>query len=78
MWTCRCLREAIGTRVLSDNDKGQFLKFLGLLMEPVLTDAGEEKRLLSPQELVQTFVLPSLSSTSESLKVEELVGLLNR
>lgn len=62
---CRCLQEMIRTRSLSANEKEQFIKFLSLLMMPFMTVEGEGKRLLSPQELVNTFVLSNLSSMSE-------------
>lgn len=58
---CWCLQEVVRTRSLSGNEKEQFLKFLGLLMMPVMTTEGEENRFLSPQEVVNTFVLPNLS-----------------
>ncbi|XP_042269842.1 gem-associated protein 4 [Thunnus maccoyii] len=69
---CWCLQEVIRTRSLSDNEKDQFLKFLGLLMMPVMTVEGEEKRFLSPQEVVNTFVLPNLSSMGHSSVDKEL------
>lgn len=61
---CRCLQEIIKTKSLSANEKQQFLKFLGLLMKPVMTVEGEERRqsFLSPQEVVNIFVLPNLST----------------
>lgn len=61
---CRCLQEIIKTKSLSANEKQQFLKFLGLLMKPVMMVEGEERRqsFLSPQEVVNIFVLPNLST----------------
>lgn len=61
---CRCLQEIIKTKSLSANEKQQFLKFLGLLMKPVMTVEGEERRqsFLPPQEVVNIFVLPNLST----------------
>lgn len=61
---CRCLQEIIKTKSLSANEKQQYLKFLGLLMKPVMTVEGEERRqsFLSPQEVVNIFVLPNLST----------------
>ncbi|XP_030599322.1 gem-associated protein 4 [Archocentrus centrarchus] len=62
---CRCLQDVIRTKSLSASEKEQFLKFLGLLMEPVTAAEREGKgeRFLSPQEVVNTFVLPNLSAT---------------
>lgn len=60
----RCLQETIKTKALSANEKEQFLKFLGLLMMPVITVEGEEC-FLPPQEVVNIFVLPNISTTSE-------------
>lgn len=64
---CRCLQDVIKTKSLSANEKEQLLKFLGLLMMPVMTVEGEERRqsFLSPQEVVNTFVLPNLSTTGQ-------------
>ncbi|XP_054650225.1 gem-associated protein 4 [Dunckerocampus dactyliophorus] len=64
---CRCLQETTISRSLADNEKEQFLKFVILLMRPTVTGGGERESLLSPQELVNTFVLPNLSFTSGSL-----------
>ncbi|KAM7413668.1 hypothetical protein PAMA_020854 [Pampus argenteus] len=75
---CWCLQEVIRTRSLSANEKEQFLKFLGLLMVPVMTVEGEEKRFLSPQEVVNTFVLPNLSSVGHrSVDIELSLQLLH-
>lgn len=64
---CRCLQETIKTKALSANEKEQFLKFLGLLMMPVMTVEGEEWRqsFLQPQEVVNVFVLPNISTTGK-------------
>ncbi|XP_077397524.1 gem-associated protein 4 [Festucalex cinctus] len=58
---CRCLQEVVSSKALSDNEKEQFVKFVALLMLPVATGEGEKEVLLSPQELVNTFVLPNLT-----------------
>ncbi|XP_077421829.1 gem-associated protein 4 isoform X2 [Vanacampus margaritifer] len=58
---CRCLQKVVSSRSLSDNEKEQFLKFVALLMLPVATGGEEKETLLSPQELVNTFVLPNLA-----------------
>ncbi|XP_031139443.1 gem-associated protein 4 [Sander lucioperca] len=66
---CRCLQEMIKTKSLSANEKEQLLKCLGLLMMPVMTVEGEEERrqsFLTPQEVVNIFVLPNLSTTAKS------------
>ncbi|XP_037631289.1 gem-associated protein 4 [Sebastes umbrosus] len=66
---CRCLQEMIKTKSLSANEKEQFLKYLGLLMTPVVTAEGEVERrqsFLTPQEVVNIFVLPNLSATGQS------------
>lgn len=64
---CTCLRETIKTRSLSANEKEQLLKFLGLLMKPVVTVEGDEKKqsFLSQKEVVNYFVLPNLSTLGE-------------
>lgn len=64
---CRCLQEILQTKSLLANEKQQFLKFLGLLMKPVMTAEGEEIRqsFLPPQEVVNMFVLPNLSTGGE-------------
>ncbi|KAG8002261.1 Gem-associated protein 4 [Nibea albiflora] len=65
---CRCLQEIINTKALSANEKEQFLKYVGLLMTPVMTGEGEGRRqsFLPPQEVVNIFVLPNLSATGQS------------
>ncbi|KAM9359231.1 gem-associated protein 4 [Symphorus nematophorus] len=65
---CRCLQEIIKSRSLSASEKEQLLKFLGLLMMPVITVEGEERRqsFLPPQEVVNIFVLPNLSTMAQS------------
>ncbi|XP_042343308.1 gem-associated protein 4 [Plectropomus leopardus] len=66
---CRCLREIIKTKSLSASEKEQFLKYLGLLMTPDMTSEGEEHKresFLTPQEVVNVFVLPNLSTTAQS------------
>ncbi|CAK6965466.1 gem-associated protein 4 [Scomber scombrus] len=74
---CWCLKEVVRTRSLSGNEKEQFLKFLGLLMMPVMTVEGEEKRFLLPQEVVNTFVLPNLSMGHSSVDVELSLQLIH-
>ncbi|XP_056139458.1 gem-associated protein 4 [Lampris incognitus] len=66
---CCCLQETIKNKLLSANEKEQFLKFLGLLMTPVIEIEGEERRqsFLLPQEVVCSFVLPHLSSMDYGL-----------
>ncbi|XP_068562025.1 gem-associated protein 4 [Cebidichthys violaceus] len=66
---CRCLQETIGTKPLSANEKEQLLEYLGLLMTPVEGgEGGEERRqsFLTPQEVVNVFVLPNISATGQS------------
>ncbi|XP_061584913.1 gem-associated protein 4 [Cololabis saira] len=62
---CRCLKEMLRNKSLSANDKEQFVKFVGLLMLP---DAHEEqgRSFLSPQEVVNNFVLPNISAEGRS------------
>uniref|UniRef100_A0A3Q4H9G7 Gem (nuclear organelle) associated protein 4 n=1 Tax=Neolamprologus brichardi TaxID=32507 RepID=A0A3Q4H9G7_NEOBR len=69
---CKCLQDMIQTKSLLATEKEQFLKFLGLLMEPVTSAEGEGKResVLSPHEVVKTFVLPNLS-TALSVDMQE-------
>nr|XP_057935366.1 gem-associated protein 4 isoform X2 [Doryrhamphus excisus] len=75
---CRCLQETIISRSLADSEKEQFLKFVTLLMMPTETGGGERGSLLSPQELVNTFVLPNLSLNSgNSIDVELSLQLLH-
>lgn len=64
---CSCLQETIKTKQLSADERQQFLRFLVLLMVPVIEAEGEERRqsFLSLQEVVCTFVLPHLSTTCE-------------
>ncbi|XP_029028282.1 gem-associated protein 4 [Betta splendens] len=65
---CWCLQETIKTKSLSDGEKEQFLKFLSLLMMPVITVEGEEWRqsFVPPQEVVNVFVLPNISLVGHS------------
>ncbi|XP_060901970.1 gem-associated protein 4 [Labrus mixtus] len=77
---CRCLLEIVNTKSLSANEKEQFLKFLSLLMMPVISVEGGERNesFLPPQEVVNIFVLPHLSSTGQgSLDSELSVKLLH-
>ncbi|XP_073348750.1 gem-associated protein 4 [Pagrus major] len=71
---CRCLQEMIKTKPLSANEKEQYLKYLGLLMMPVMTVEGEERKqsFLPPQEVVNMFVLPNFSSIGQSCSDIEL------
>ena len=67
------------TKSLSANEREQLLKFLGLLMMPVMAAEGEEERMesfLTPQEVVNVFVLPNLSNTGESFVL--FIMLLNK
>lgn len=74
---CTCLGETTKTKSLSANEKEQLLKFLGLLMKPVLTVEGDEKKqsFLSQQEVVNNFVLPNLSTFGEYIMI--VILLLN-
>ncbi|XP_075956257.1 gem-associated protein 4 [Anarhichas minor] len=65
---CRCLQETIGTKSLSANEKEQLLEYLGLLMTPVEGGEEEERRqsFLTPQQVVNVFVLPNISATGQS------------
>ncbi|XP_059187573.1 gem-associated protein 4 [Centropristis striata] len=78
---CRCLQEIIKTKSLTANEKEQFLKFLGLLMVPVMTAEGDEEQkqsFLTPQEVVNIFVLPHLSAAGQhSFDVELSLQLLH-
>ncbi|CAB1431450.1 unnamed protein product [Pleuronectes platessa] len=71
---CKCLQETIKTKSLLACEKEQLLKFLGLLMMPVIAVEGEERRqcFLPPQEVVNIFVLPNLSTAGRSLFDTEL------
>ncbi|XP_049432842.1 gem-associated protein 4 isoform X2 [Epinephelus fuscoguttatus] len=79
---CRCLQEMIKTKSLTANEKDQFLQYLGLLMAPVMTAEGEEDKkqsFLTPQEVVNIFVLPNLSAASRqsSFDIELSLQLLH-
>ncbi|XP_026183275.1 gem-associated protein 4 [Mastacembelus armatus] len=71
---CRCLQEMLKTKLLLASEKEQFLKFLGLLMMPVVTIEGEELRqsFLRPQEVINIFVLPNLFTKGHSSFDSEL------
>lgn len=65
---CGCLHEMIKAKSLSANEKMQLLKFVELLMKPERVE--EEDRghsFLPPCEVVNTFVLPSLSPMGMSV-----------
>ncbi|XP_041850348.1 gem-associated protein 4 [Melanotaenia boesemani] len=65
---CRCLQGIIGNKSLSAGERQQLLKFLGLLMAPDVVNEEEKKiqSFLTPQEVVNTFVLPNLSAAGRS------------
>ncbi|XP_034404510.1 gem-associated protein 4 [Cyclopterus lumpus] len=76
---CDCLREAIGTKSLSANEKEQLLEYLGLLMTPVEGEEERRRSFLSPQEVVNIFVLPNLSTPGRGpVDVELSLQLLQR
>lgn len=59
---CRCLQETTRTKPLSVSEKEQLLRFLGLLMtSDGISERGERRNFLSPQEVVKSFILPNLS-----------------
>lgn len=64
---CSALQETVKTRSLSANDKEQFVSFLALLMSPTLSVEGISLRqsFLPPQEVVNIFVVPNLSTVGE-------------
>ncbi|XP_041661033.1 gem-associated protein 4 [Cheilinus undulatus] len=64
---CRCLQEIINTKSLSANEKEQLLKFLSLLMIPDMMVEGDERKgsFLPPQEVINIFVLPNLSTMGQ-------------
>lgn len=61
---CTCLREITKTKSLSANEKEQLVKFVGLLMKPVMTVDGDEKKqsFLSQPEAMNNLVLPYISA----------------
>lgn len=69
---CRCLQQAVGTKSMSVSEKQQLLKFLALLMTPhaLNEEDGTKRSFLSPQEVVNTFVLPNISSTGEDGSID--------
>lgn len=59
---CGCLHEMIEPKSLSASEKMQLLKFVELLMKPVRVEEEDEGHsFLPPCEVMNTFVLPSLS-----------------
>uniref|UniRef100_A0A3B5L5Y3 Gem (nuclear organelle) associated protein 4 n=1 Tax=Xiphophorus couchianus TaxID=32473 RepID=A0A3B5L5Y3_9TELE len=66
---CKCLQDTVRSKSMSASEKQQLLKFLGLLMTPdVMTEEEKKKQsFLLPQEVVNTFVLPSLSFSLQLL-----------
>ncbi|KAM3620715.1 uncharacterized protein V6R79_000936 [Siganus canaliculatus] len=68
---CRCLLEMITTKLLSANEKEQFIKFVGLLMKPAMT-VEEKQSFLPPQEVVNVFVLPHLFNMDVELSLQLL------
>ncbi|KAK5617042.1 hypothetical protein CRENBAI_016526 [Crenichthys baileyi] len=77
---CRCLQETVGNKSMSASEKEQLLRFLGLLMTSnVIKEEEEQKQsFLSPQEVVNTFVLPNLSAVGDdSLDIEFSLQLLH-
>ncbi|KAM8854517.1 gem-associated protein 4 [Synchiropus picturatus] len=60
---CWCLQETIGSRTMTAGEKEQLVQFLTLLMRP---GEGEEEAFVSPQELVNTFVLPNISGSGDA------------
>lgn len=64
---CRCLQQTVGSKSMSPSEKQQLLKFLALLMTPhaINEEEGTKQSFLSPQEVVNTFVLPNISSMGE-------------
>ncbi|XP_068174056.1 gem-associated protein 4 isoform X2 [Antennarius striatus] len=71
---CRSLQEIMKTKSLSTSEKEQFLKFVGLLMMPEMTVEGEDVKqsFLLPQEVVNIFVLPNLSTSGPTVSDLEL------
>lgn len=61
---CACLWEITRTKSLSANEKEQLVKFVSLLMTPVITVDGDDKKqsFLSQPELMNNFVLPGISA----------------
>lgn len=61
---CTCLREITKTKSLSANEKEQLVKFVALLMKPVMTVDGDDKKqsFLSQPEVMNNFVLPNVSA----------------
>lgn len=66
---CRCVRDIIRTKQLSNSEMEQLVKFLSLLMQPIVTvevEEGKRESFLSPQRVVNAFVLPNLSLKGKS------------
>ncbi|XP_072310791.1 gem-associated protein 4 [Eucyclogobius newberryi] len=67
---CGCVQDIIKTKQMSPDEKEQLVKFLCLLMQPVVATEGERAEgFLSPQRVVCTFVLPNISLRSVDLEL---------
>ncbi|KAM9801272.1 gem-associated protein 4 [Neosynchiropus ocellatus] len=72
---CWCLRETIGARSMTAGEREQLVQFASLLMRP---GEGGGEPLVSPQELVNTFVLPNISGSGDtSVDLELSLQLLH-
>ncbi|KAM9317515.1 gem-associated protein 4 [Pholidichthys leucotaenia] len=71
---CRCLQEMIRTKSLAPDEKEQLLKFLSLLITPVIRaeEEGKKSGFLTPQEVVKALVLPNLSPSADGSTDVEL------
>ncbi|KAJ0063834.1 hypothetical protein NL108_011080, partial [Boleophthalmus pectinirostris] len=60
---CSCVKDIIKTKQMSQDEKEQLIKFLSLLMKPVMMAEGERggEGFLLPHKVVCTFVLPNLA-----------------
>ncbi|XP_055081999.1 gem-associated protein 4 [Periophthalmus magnuspinnatus] len=68
---CSCVKDIIKTKQMSQDEKEQLVKFLSLLMQPVVMtegDGGAEGFLL-PQTVICAFVLPNLAVHSVDLEL---------
>ncbi|XP_038129362.1 gem-associated protein 4 isoform X1 [Cyprinodon tularosa] len=72
---CTCLQETIANRSMSPGEKQQLLQFLVLLMTP--HEEEEKRSFLSPENVVNTFVLPNLLAKGDGVDAELSLQLLH-
>lgn len=68
---CKCVKNIIKAKQMSQDEKEQLVKFLCLLMQPVEMPDSEERgqSFLLPQMVICTFVLPNLALNCVDLQL---------